>query len=161
MPFCRARVMTGWSAQQTIRFHYANCKTFNADFDGDEMNMHLPQDELGRSEAYNICASPYQYLVPTSGQPLRGACTAFRYRSFSLQPRSQHRVDMLASAGLIQDHNSVAVLLTQRDQLLDRDQYCQLVFSALQSLPQYGVGSGSGGGDSSFGMTGSEGGLLL
>ena len=35
--------MRFWPKQQCIRFHYANCKTFNADFDGDEMNLHLPQ----------------------------------------------------------------------------------------------------------------------
>jgi DNA-directed RNA polymerase I subunit RPA1 len=28
--------------EQTLRFHYANCSTYNADFDGDEMNIHLP-----------------------------------------------------------------------------------------------------------------------
>jgi DNA-directed RNA polymerase I subunit RPA1 len=28
--------------------HYANCNTYNADFDGDEMNLHFPQDELAR-----------------------------------------------------------------------------------------------------------------
>lgn len=27
--------------EQTIRMHYANCNTYNADFDGDEMNLHL------------------------------------------------------------------------------------------------------------------------
>lgn len=31
------------AAERTIRFHYANCSTFNADFDGDEINLHLPQ----------------------------------------------------------------------------------------------------------------------
>lgn len=117
--------MRHWDKQQTIRFHYANCKTYNADFDGDEMNMHLPQDELGRSEAYNIVATPYQYLAPTSGQPLRG---------------------------LIQDHNSISVLLTKRDTLFTRDEYCQLVFSALQALPQYGAGMGNPGGDGAHGM---------
>lgn len=30
----RARVMKAWSSQQILRFHYANCKTYNADFDG-------------------------------------------------------------------------------------------------------------------------------
>jgi DNA-directed RNA polymerase I subunit RPA1 len=30
----KARVLQG---QQTIRMHYANCKTYNADFDGDEV----------------------------------------------------------------------------------------------------------------------------
>ncbi len=36
----KARVLKG---ERTIRMHYANCATFNADFDGDEINLHLPQ----------------------------------------------------------------------------------------------------------------------
>jgi DNA-directed RNA polymerase I subunit RPA1 len=47
----KARVLPG---ERTLRLHYANCKTYNADFDGDEMNAHFPQNELARSEAYNI-----------------------------------------------------------------------------------------------------------
>ncbi|KAK5191057.1 60S acidic ribosomal protein P1 [Cryomyces antarcticus] len=44
----RARVLPG---EKTIRMHYANCNTYNADFDGDEMNMHFPQNEIARAEA--------------------------------------------------------------------------------------------------------------
>ena len=40
--------------ERTLRLHYANCKSYNADFDGDEMNAHFPQSELGRAEAYNL-----------------------------------------------------------------------------------------------------------
>ena len=29
--------------EKTLRLHYANCATYNADFDGDEMNVHFPQ----------------------------------------------------------------------------------------------------------------------
>jgi hypothetical protein len=47
----KARVLKG---EKTIRLHYANCKAYNADFDGDEMNAHFPQNELARSEAYSI-----------------------------------------------------------------------------------------------------------
>ena len=47
----QARVLPG---EKTLRLHYANCKTYNADFDGDEMNAHFPQGELARSEAYGI-----------------------------------------------------------------------------------------------------------
>ena len=48
----RARVLRG---ERTIRMHYSNCATFNADFDGDEINLHLPQVSTpghgaGRSE---------------------------------------------------------------------------------------------------------------
>ena len=47
----KARVLPG---EKTMRLHYANCKCYNADFDGDEMNAHFPQNELARAEAYNI-----------------------------------------------------------------------------------------------------------
>ena len=37
-----------------MRLHYANCKSYNADFDGDEMNAHFPQDEVARAEAEEL-----------------------------------------------------------------------------------------------------------
>ena len=40
--------------EKTLRLHYANCKSYNADFDGDEMNAHFPQNELARAEGYSI-----------------------------------------------------------------------------------------------------------
>lgn len=45
--------------------------TYNADFDGDEMNVHFPQDEISRAEAYNIVNANNQYVKPTSGDPIR------------------------------------------------------------------------------------------
>lgn len=47
----KARILKG---EKTLRLHYANCKHYNCDFDGDEMNAHFIQNELGRSEAYSI-----------------------------------------------------------------------------------------------------------
>ncbi|CAN0126009.1 unnamed protein product [Ectocarpus sp. 13 AM-2016] len=41
----RVRVLRN-PGYQTIRMHYANCNTYNADFDGDEINCHLPQVRL-------------------------------------------------------------------------------------------------------------------
>ena len=38
----RARVLEHVK-EQTIRLHYANCNSYNADFDGDEMNCHFVQ----------------------------------------------------------------------------------------------------------------------
>ncbi|KAL3315275.1 DNA-directed RNA polymerase I subunit RPA1 [Cichlidogyrus casuarinus] len=46
---------------KTLRMHYSNCKAYNADFDGDEMNAHLVQMSV-----------PYNYLVPKDGTPLAG-----------------------------------------------------------------------------------------
>lgn len=38
----RARVLQHVK-EQTIRMHYANCSSYNADFDGDEINCHFVQ----------------------------------------------------------------------------------------------------------------------
>ena len=65
----RARVLP---RERTLRLHYANCKSYNADFDGDEMNAHLPQDQLGRSEAYGLMSTEHHYLVPKDATPLAG-----------------------------------------------------------------------------------------
>ena len=92
---------------QTIRLHYANCNTYNADFDGDEINLHFPQNLLARAEAEELVATQRQYIVPTDGTPLRG---------------------------LIQDHVDAGVLLTSRGMLLTKDQYMQLIFVACEGL---------------------------
>ena len=36
---------------RTLRFNECCCNPFNADFDGDEMNIHLPQTEEAKAEA--------------------------------------------------------------------------------------------------------------
>ncbi|XP_023211114.1 DNA-directed RNA polymerase I subunit RPA1-like [Centruroides sculpturatus] len=97
----RVRVLPG---EKTLRLHYANCKCYNADFDGDEMNVHFPQSELARSEAYNIASVNYQYLVPKDGTPL---------------------------SGLIQDHVVSGSLLSMRGTFFTREDYQELVFGAL------------------------------
>lgn len=40
-----------WS---TFRLNLSVTTPYNADFDGDEMNAHYPQNELARAEAYNL-----------------------------------------------------------------------------------------------------------
>ena len=52
--------------------HYANCNTYNADYDGDEMNCHFPQSYLAAAEAHFIASTDRQFIVPTDGTPLRG-----------------------------------------------------------------------------------------
>ncbi|XP_065055867.1 DNA-directed RNA polymerase I subunit RPA1-like [Rhopilema esculentum] len=101
----KARVLPN---ERTIRLHYANCKAYNADFDGDEMNAHFPQNELGRSEAYNLVSTNFQYLSPKDGKPL---------------------------SGLIQDHVVSGVSMTSRGVLFNKEDYHQLVFGALTDKP--------------------------
>ncbi|RSL61616.1 hypothetical protein CEP54_006192 [Fusarium duplospermum] len=106
----RVRVLPN---EKTIRMHYANCNTYNADFDGDEMNMHFPQNEVARAEALQIADTDHQYLSYTAGKPLRG---------------------------LIQDHISVSVALCNRDTFFSRGDYQQLVYNALRPESGHIVG---------------------
>ncbi|KAI5021835.1 hypothetical protein ZWY2020_058565 [Hordeum vulgare] len=46
----RARIMP-W---RTLRFNESVCNPYNADFDGDEMNLHVPQTEEARTEAFML-----------------------------------------------------------------------------------------------------------
>ena len=100
-----------WSfspTQNTLRMHYANCNTYNADYDGDEMNCHFPQSYLAAAEAHYIAATDRQFIVPTDGTPLRG---------------------------LIQDHVDAGVKLTCMNTFIEKAEYQQLLFAALGSLP--------------------------
>ncbi|GJQ80589.1 putative DNA-dependent RNA polymerase [Trypoxylus dichotomus] len=96
-----ARILKG---EKTLRLHYANCKAYNADFDGDEMNAHFPQNEVARSEGYMLANVSNQYLVPKDGTPL---------------------------SGLIQDHMISGVRLSVRGKFFEKFDYQQLVFQAL------------------------------
>ncbi|KAJ2853076.1 hypothetical protein J3B02_003299, partial [Coemansia erecta] len=102
----RAHVLPG---ERTLRFHYLNCNQFNSDFDGDEMNMHFPQNEVARSELRNIMGADMTYLNPTDGGPLRG---------------------------LIQDSVDGGVIMTKRDTMFTRSEYQELVYWALRPETQ-------------------------
>lgn len=39
---------------RTFRFNECVCTPYNADFDGDEMNLHLPQTEEAKAEAMTL-----------------------------------------------------------------------------------------------------------
>ncbi|KAL8225320.1 hypothetical protein R6Q57_017877 [Mikania cordata] len=113
-PSIMAHVVRVLKGEKTLRMHYANCSSYNADFDGDEMNVHLPQDEISRAEAYNIVNANNQYIVPTRGDTVRG---------------------------LIQDHIVSSVLLTMKDTFLSREDFNQLLYASgvfAGCTPQHG-----------------------
>ncbi|TGZ63999.1 hypothetical protein CRM22_006603 [Opisthorchis felineus] len=95
------------TAAKTLRMHYSNCRAYNADFDGDEMNGHLVQSYAALAELESLASVPSHYLGPKDGAPL---------------------------AGLIQDHVISAVKLTMRDRFFDQSDYLDLVYHALRPM---------------------------
>ena len=55
---------------KAILLHPLVCPAFNADFDGDQMAVHVPLSPRARAEALNLLWSRNQLLAPASGQPL-------------------------------------------------------------------------------------------
>jgi len=56
----------------TFRMNVGDTKPYNADFDGDEMNLHMPQSLEAETELRLLAAVPYQVVSPASNQPIIG-----------------------------------------------------------------------------------------
>lgn len=63
---------------KAIQLHPLTCKAFNADFDGDQMAVHVPLSTEAQIEARVLMMSSNNILSPTSGKPI-----------------VDHRIDML------------------------------------------------------------------
>ncbi|MFO7837229.1 MAG: DNA-directed RNA polymerase subunit A' [Candidatus Thorarchaeota archaeon] len=85
---------------RTFRLSLFVCPPYNADFDGDEMNLHVPQSEEARAEARVLMRVQEQILSPRYGGPIIGA---------------------------LQDYISAAFLLTRKSSLYTRNQVNQLL----------------------------------
>jgi DNA-directed RNA polymerase beta' subunit len=96
----RNRRQEGGSTQKSFSFHTSVTTPYNGDFDGDEMNLHVPQNEAARAEARLLMGVGSNMLTPKSNSP---------------------------SIGLIQDGITLGFLLTNRDTFLTRPQVMQLM----------------------------------
>jgi len=56
----------------TFRLNLSVTTPYNADFDGDEMNLHMPQSLESKSEIMNIMHVPKQIVSPQSNRPVMG-----------------------------------------------------------------------------------------
>lgn len=64
----RVRVMP----YSTFRLNLSVTSPYNADFDGDEMNLHVPQTEETRAEVKELCMVPLNIVSPQRNGPLMG-----------------------------------------------------------------------------------------
>jgi len=55
---------------RAIQLHPLVCKGFNADFDGDQMAVHLPLSDEAQAEARDIMAANANLLKPADGTPI-------------------------------------------------------------------------------------------
>lgn len=84
----------------TFRLNLSVTSPYNADFDGDEMNLHVPQSHETRAEVMNLCAVPLNIVSPQKNGPLMG---------------------------IVQDTMAGIYLITRRDVMLDREQVMNIL----------------------------------
>ena len=73
---------------KTFRLHLCVCPPYNADFDGDEMNLHIPQSEEAQTEALLLMQVQDQILSPRFGGPIIGAIRDFITSAYLLTKKS-------------------------------------------------------------------------
>ena len=88
----------------TLRFNPAVCAPYNADFDGDEMNLHIPQTEEARAEAEILMEVQTQMISPRYGLSIIGcnqdAITGnYILTKYVNVPRAE-AIDLLVSVGV-------------------------------------------------------------
>jgi DNA-directed RNA polymerase subunit A' len=93
---------------KTFRLNLCVCPPYNADFDGDEMNMHVFQTEESRAEAKSLMRVQEHILSPRFGGPIIGG---------------------------IHDHISGAYLLTREGSIFSEQDVFQMVKRARMPLP--------------------------
>ncbi len=87
---------------KTFAINPGVCKPYNADFDGDEMNLHMPQTLEARQEVERLMDVKHQLISPASGD---------------------------AVIGCIQDAITGLYILTKGDMEYDREDALELLFS--------------------------------
>jgi DNA-directed RNA polymerase subunit A' len=89
---------------RTFRLNPAVCNPYNADFDGDEMNLHIPQNEEARAEARILMSVETQIISPRYGLSVVGcihdAITGNYLLTKELVLSREEAVDLLYNCGV-------------------------------------------------------------
>lgn len=72
---------------RTFRLNECVCNPYNADFDGDEMNLHVPQTEEARTEAINLMGVKNNLSTPKNGEPIISATQDFITAAYLLSSK--------------------------------------------------------------------------
>jgi len=88
----------------TFRLNPAVCTPYNADFDGDEMNLHVPQTEESRAEAEILMDVQTQVISPRYGLPIisctQDALSGCYMLTKELTMSKEEAIDLLFNSGI-------------------------------------------------------------
>ena len=73
---------------RTFRLNECVCTPYNADFDGDEMNLHVPQTEEARTEAITLMGVKHNLSTPKNGDSIIAATQDFITAAYVLSGKN-------------------------------------------------------------------------
>ena len=84
----------------TFRMNVGDTKPYNADFDGDEMNLHMPQDEESEIELKTLAAVKYQIISPANNKSIVGIfqdslLSSYLFTRKNINFNSRHAMNLL------------------------------------------------------------------
>ncbi|MCA9331686.1 DNA-directed RNA polymerase subunit beta' [Candidatus Saccharibacteria bacterium] len=101
---------------KAIQLHPLVCKGFNADFDGDQMAVHLPLSDEAQKEAQGIMASSMNLLKPADGSPILHieqdivlGCYYLTYEKLGAQKQKAQAFTGIASAIMALDAKTITL----------------------------------------------------
>ncbi len=101
---------------KAIQLHPLVCKGFNADFDGDQMAVHLPLSDAAQAEARDIMASNKNLLKPADGSPILHieqdivlGCYYLTYDRPGMADKTPRAFSTLAEAIMARDDTSLSL----------------------------------------------------
>ncbi len=101
-----AHVVRVMEKGDTFRMNVADTKPYNADFDGDEMNMHMPQNDEAEMELKYLAAVRYQIISPALNKSIIGIFQDSLLGSF-LFTRSNVMIDRKRAMNLLAKCNRI------------------------------------------------------
>ena len=110
----------------TFRMNVADTKPYNADFDGDEMNLHMPQDELSEAELKNLAAVPYQIVSPANNASIVGIFQDSLLGAYRFT-RPDIKFNQLEAMNLLMSFNKIDVFSLQNKELSSFDVLSQIM----------------------------------
>ncbi|GAA6029739.1 hypothetical protein JCM8097_001026 [Rhodosporidiobolus ruineniae] len=90
---------------RTFRLNECVCTPYNADFDGDEMNLHVPQTEEARTEAFQLMNIKRNLVTPRNGEPIIAATQDFITGCYLITRRDTffNRQEFVQACSYLQD----------------------------------------------------------
>ena len=94
----------------TFRMNVGDTKPYNADFDGDEMNLHMPQDDESEIELKNLAAVKYQIISPANNKSIVGIfqdslLSSYLFTRENIKFDSRHAMNLLMHLNTINLEN--------------------------------------------------------